>query len=109
MVSVNGMKVRESNQAHRNLAGLPTWTPLIARSPTCSEGDFLETMLQELITSTRVSTGRRSGNYSNLGKNSYCHSLIPFNLDKFHIAIIVDEVLPKMLSGDQLTQWQSCT
>ena len=108
MVSVNGMKVRESNQAHRNLAGLPTWTPLIARSPTCSEGDFMETMLQELITSTRASTGRRSGNYSNIGKISYHHCLITLNFDKLNIAII-DEVLPKMLSGDQLTQWRSCT
>ena len=102
------MQVKESHKTHRNLAGFPTWTPLIARSPTCSEGDFLETMLQELITSTRVSTGRRSGNYPNLGKISYHHCPITFNFDKLNIAII-DEVLPKMLSGDQLTQWRSCT
>ena len=76
--------MQESHKTCRNLAGFPTWTPLIARSPTCSEGDFLETMLQELITSTGVSTGRRSGNYPklNLAKICYHRCPITFYFDK---------------------------
>ena len=57
-------------------------------------------MLQALIpiTSTRVSTGRRSGNYSNLGKNSYHHCSLKSYFENLRIAI-KDEVLPKCYQG----------
>ena len=79
-----GSRIAETSEA--NFSGFPTWAPLTARLPTSLEGDFgTEHPRLILTTCSRVSTGRHSGKYLNLGNVFYKHYI--FHLLWFGITL----------------------